>query len=279
MLCNLYTVHVLTMSYHCTLLLCEVISYKFAVFVSIDDYYFEKATIPQPRVTNSDISSKKFYYGEQPRAMQNTPAFLKPSHQMNGHVHEPAARSVNTFNMHQQPVDPVDPTRGYYNQKTGAADNSFNHVPWPQSQYVPPQPSVSNKHHSRNWQTSQTQTNSYACNSNYSKQLSRSVQQKGLSAKDGLPDCKIPVDSPILWKLSQEVMEWKFLGRYLDLEEEIIEEIDYNTRPNKTRDKALKVLTEWVNSATPTWVALGQALLDAEYIMLYERLLELISCY
>ena len=264
------------MWYHCTLLLCEVASNKFAVLVSTDDHYFEKPTIPQPRVKNSDTSSKNYYHGEQPitRAMQNTQAFLKPSHQHNGHVHEPTATSLNTVNLQQQPVDP---TRIYYNQKTGAAGNPFNHVPRP-LQYVPPQPFVPNNHHS-NRQPSHMQANSYAYNSNPIKQPSRSVQQKGFSAKNGLPDCKIPADSPILWKLSQEVMEWKFLGRYLDLEEEIIEEIDYNTRPNKTRDKALKVLTEWVNSATPTWVALGQALLDAEYIMLYERLLELISGY
>ena len=75
-----------------------------------------------------------------------------------------------------------------------------------------------------------------------------------------LPKHKIPVNSPILWELSQEIMEWKFLGRNLNLEEEIIDEIDYNTRPNKTRDKALKVLTEWVNSSAPQhgkyWVKL-----------------------
>ena len=90
---------------------------------------------------------------------------------------------------------------------------------------------------------------------------------------------KIPANSPILWELSQEVREWKFLGRYLDLEEETIDEIDYNTIPNRTRDKALKVLTEWVNSSTPTWERLGEALLDAEYILLYEKLLELIEKY
>ena len=203
--------------------------------------------------------------------MQNTQTYLKPSHQQNGYLYEPASRSVNTINMQQQPVDS---SKMYYNQKMGATANSFNHVP--PSQYVSPQPSVPNN---RNWQPSQMQTSSYAYNSNHSKQPSVSAHQKRLSAKNGLPDCKIPVNSPILWKLSQEVMEWKFLGRYLDLEEDIIDEIDYNTRPNKTRDKALKVLTEWVNSTTPTWVALGQALLDAEYIMLYETLLELISGY
>ena len=94
-----------------------------------------------------------------------------------------------------------------------------------------------------------------------------------------LPKHKIPANSPILWELSLEVREWKFLGRYLDLEEEIIDEIDYNTRPNKTRDKALKVLTEWVNSSSPTWEMLGKALLEAEYVLLYERLLEIFDKY
>ena len=65
-----------------------------------------------------------------------------------------------------------------------------------------------------------------------------------------------------MWQLSLEVREWKFLSRCLDLEEEIVDGIDYNTRPNKTRDKALKVFTElWVNSSTPTWETLEKALL------------------
>ena len=51
---------ILAMWYHCTLLLCEVASYKFAVLVSTDDHYFEKSTIPQPRVKNSDTSSKNY---------------------------------------------------------------------------------------------------------------------------------------------------------------------------------------------------------------------------
>ena len=95
-----------------------------------------------------------------------------------------------------------------------------------------------------------------------------------------LPGHKIPVDSPILWQLSQDIREWKFLGRFLDLEEDVIEEIDQYTRPNKTRDKSLKVLTEWVNgSSDATWKALGEALLEAENKMLYEKLQELIKSY
>ena len=94
-----------------------------------------------------------------------------------------------------------------------------------------------------------------------------------------LPNCKIPANSPILWELSQDIREWKCLGKYLDLEEEIIEEIDYNTRPNRTRDKALKALTEWVNSLSPTWKTLGVALLDAKWTLLYRKLLKLLDKY
>ena len=104
-------------------------------------------------------------------------------------------------------------------------------------------------------------------------------QQPLVKITNTLPRYKIPPYSPVLWELSQEVREWKFLGRYLDLEEDIIEEIDYNTRPNKTRDKALKVLTEWVNISTPTWEILGKALLEFKCISLYEKLLELIEKY
>ena len=97
---------------------------------------------------------------------------------------------------------------------------------------------------------------------------------------DDLPSHKIPVDSPILWQLSQDVREWKFLARFLDLDEEVIEEIDQYTRPNKTRDKSLKMLTEWVNtSSEATWKALGEAIQDAENTLLYEKLVELIKSY
>ena len=97
---------------------------------------------------------------------------------------------------------------------------------------------------------------------------------------DDLPSNKIPVDSPILWQLSQDVREWKFLARFLDLEEEVIEEIDQYTRPNKTRDKSLKMLTEWVNtSSDATWKALGEAIQDSENTLLNEKLVELIKSY
>ncbi|XP_065892154.1 uncharacterized protein [Dysidea avara] len=116
---------------------------------------------------------------------------------------------------------------------------------------------------------------------NYS--TSSSVRN-GLESKqtkiDSLLDYKIPPNSPILWELSLEVREWKFLARYLDLEENIIEEIDQYTVPNKMRDKALRVFKEWINSAPyPTWRALGDALFEAEYALLYEKLLELVRAH
>ena len=98
-------------------------------------------------------------------------------------------------------------------------------------------------------------------------------------ADGDLPSHKIPADSPILWQLSQDVREWKFLAQFLDLEEEI-EEIDQYTRPNKTRDKSLKMLIEWVNtSSDPTWKALGEAIQDAENTLLYEKLVEFVKSY
>ena len=97
---------------------------------------------------------------------------------------------------------------------------------------------------------------------------------------DDLPSHKIPADSHILWQLSQDVREWKFLARFLDLDEEVIEEIDQYTRPNKTRDKSLKMLTEWVNtSSEATWRALGDAIQDEENTLLYEKLVELVKSY
>jgi len=97
---------------------------------------------------------------------------------------------------------------------------------------------------------------------------------------NALSNHTIPHTSPILWELSLEVREWKFLARNLDLEERVIEEIDQYTIPNKMRDKSLKVFTEWVNSASrPSWRTLGEALLEAEYVMLYEKLLELVKSH
>ena len=93
-------------------------------------------------------------------------------------------------------------------------------------------------------------------------------------ADDDLPSHKIPVDSPILWQLSQDVREWKFLAQFLDLEEEVIEEIDQYIQPNKTRDKLLKKLTEWVKTLSD---ATRKAL--REVTLLYEKLVELIKSY
>jgi len=49
---------------------------------------------------------------------------------------------------------------------------------------------------------------------NYSNKMS----SERLNRADGLVDHNIPVNSPIIWELSQEVREWKFLARNLDLE-------------------------------------------------------------
>jgi len=93
-----------------------------------------------------------------------------------------------------------------------------------------------------------------------------------------LPPNKIPLDSHILWDLSQNIKEWKFLGRFLDVDENSLEEIDQYTIPNKMRDKALKVLKEWVSSApNPTWQELGAALMESENVLLYEKLCELLK--
>ena len=71
------------------------------------------------------------------------------------------------------------------------------------------------------------------------KQMVNMLKKKPAPVKtmNSLSKHKIPANSPILWELSQDVREWRFLGRYLDLEEETIDEIDYNTIPNRTRDR------------------------------------------
>ena len=117
-------------------------------------------------------------------------------------------------------------------------------------------------------------------NSTHYLTAQRNIPIQPKAPADDLPGHKIPVDSPILWQLSQDVREWKFLARFLDLDEEVIEEIDQYTRPNKTRDKSLKMLIEWVNtSSEATWRALGEAIQDAENTLLYEKLVELIKSY
>ena len=233
--------------------------------------HFVKPKMPQPRIENSHSSSRS-HYDQQSRMMQN--GQVSPM-QQSGHLQMPVAGSVKSPLQHN--YYDQDPLSKNHSLANGFAENSTKYTPIPQ--YVPPQPSTPvNGHHGRYWQSFQMQTTNSTINGHHSKPLSRPVQQK-VSGNSSLPNSKIPHNSPILWKLSQEVREWKFLGRYLDLEEETIDEIDYNTIPNRTRDKALKVLTEWVNISTPTWKALGEALLDAEYVLLYEKLLELISGY
>ena len=151
--------------------------------------------------------------------------------------------------------------------------------PFAQAQY--PQYSV-HSHSPSQYSNSNEISQPFIVHNNPSQHLATSTNNPVASktTNHDLPSHKIPVDSPILWQLSQEVREWKFLGRFLDLDEDIIEEIDHYTRPNKTRDKSLKVLTEWVNSSSePTWQALGEALQDAGNTLLYEKLVELIKSH
>ena len=163
--------------------------------------------------------------------------------------------------------------------------------------YTPSLAPALHQTHPHFWQTQghaqypgQSHSSGYYANNEFSQpapmhNTSHSAASKNVSVstktpKRDLPSYKIPVDSPILWQLSREVREWKFLGRFLDLDEDVIEEIDQYTRPNKTRDKSLKVLKEWVNSSPePTWKALGEIFLEAENALLYEKLLELIKSY
>ena len=208
----------------------------------------------QPGIENSLKN-----YGQQLQTIQKSSSPSQFSYQYNGHI------------------QPKEQQRLHHQYQTGRHPNDSVEAPRPQ--YVPHQPSFPiDDHCGKNFHSSHMQENNYVYNHTKSHYQARPIQNK-VSVNGNLPDSKIPANSPILLKLSQEVKEWKFLGRYLDLEEETIDEIDYNTVPNKTREKALKVFTEWVNSSTPTWALLGEALLDANYIMLYEKLLELISGY
>ena len=62
-----------------------------------------------------------------------------------------------------------------------------------------------------------------------------------------------------------EFRKWEFPPRIFDLGEEVTEEIDQYAKPNKTRDKSLKMLIEWVNtSSDATWKALREAIKDTE---------------
>ena len=191
---------------------------------------------------------------------------LSQNYYPNAHSQEIAHSSLNTI------------TPEIYNPPIMSAVHQPQPQQFVQAQY--PQYSVhshSNSHYSNN------EFSQPFIVHNSASQHSATFTSNPVSSKNtnrDLPSHKIPTDSPILWQLSQEVREWKFLGRFLDLDEDIIEEIDHYTRPNKTRDKSLKVLTEWVNSSSePTWQALGEALLDAENTLLYEKLVELIKSH
>ena len=198
---------------------------------------------------------------------QMPPPMRHNHHQQNNHLQQSTIPQGQLYHNHEQLQSTI--THGQH----------YNHY----QQTVPTQQPV--MHHPPRQHTTQRNYNPWVGPTMYKPQFEVpqanghciKKQEPLVKSNNTLPRYKIPVNSPILWELSLEVREWKFLGRYLDLEEEIIDEIDYNTRPNKTRDKALKVLTEWVNISTPTWETLGKALLDFECISLYEKLLELIE--
>jgi len=234
-----------------------------------DDSHFETPIIISPQGNdNSYLLGNR--NEQQSRMTLNTSAPTKQSYQQNGRCY---GQSKEPFSVHYSQA----PTGNNHNLINGSVGISSRYAP--PSQYVAPQPSMPPYgQHIKKWLPSQMQLCNHVYNGNLFKAPRPAVQNK-ISASKSLPSSKIPNNSPILWELSQEVREWKFLGRYLDLDEETIDEIDYNTVPNRTRDKSLKVLTEWVNSSTPTWEGLGEALLDAEYVMLYEKLLELIKKY
>ena len=66
------------------------------------------------------------------------------------------------------------------------------------------------------------------------------------------------------------VSKWDFVAQFLHIEEEVIEEVFQYTRPNKTRNKSLKMLIEWVNtSSDATWKALREAIKDTENTQSY----------
>ncbi|XP_065895457.1 uncharacterized protein [Dysidea avara] len=154
-------------------------------------------------------------------------------------------------------------------QQHPSQTQSYYSAPYSRNDYVTKNEGKSSYHHSSSYTQDPRAIN-------YSNKMS----SERLNIAPSLSDHNVPANSPIIWELSQEVKEWKFLARNLDLEERVIEEIDQYTIPNKMRDKSLRVFTEWVNSALrPTWKALGEALREAEYILLYEKLLELVKSH
>ena len=196
--------------------------------------------------TSPQNYSQPFHHQNHPQQQRMSPNYTSSQH--TGHSGHHTRHSTNEL-MQQYP------------------SQTHSGIPYSRNDHVTPNEVKSPYHHPFN----------YAQNPraiDYSNKMS----SKWLNITDGLSDHNVPANSPILWELSQEVKEWKFVARNLDLEERVIEEIDQYTIPNKMRDKSLRVFTEWVNSVSrPTWKALGEALLEAEYILLYEKLLELVK--
>ena len=185
----------------------------------------------------------------------------------------------------QPPELPVANPSIYYAPRKSEPQHNFHyypqHNPHYHPQYYPQYYSTGDFGYYSNmgYQPTFPQQQPYNAQSGQQRVAAHVVPTKPIHSDD-LPNCKVPVDSPILWKLSQDIREWKFLARFLDLAEEVIEEIDQYTRPNKTRDKSLKMLTEWVNTSTEaTWKALGEAIQDSENTLLYEKLQELLTQY
>ena len=195
--------------------------------------------------TNLQNSPKIFYHQHHPPQQSVSPNYTS-SHQT-GHYGNHTRHSTNEM-MQQYP----------------SQTHPYSSVPYSRNGYV-----TTNESYHRPYSYTQ---DPHAIDS------SNKMSSAQLNIAPSLSDHNVPANSPIIWELSQEVKEWKFLARNLDLEERVIEEIDQYTIPNKMRDKSLRVFTEWVNSVSrPTWKALGEALLEAEYILLYEKLLELVK--
>ena len=246
----------------------------------------------QENIINSQYSEPKMShetpYQPQYNHQQNTQSYLQqpmisqPHYSQNSHLQQSTRPQMHYKNQNiplQQSAMRYPPTRSEMyppaHSEMYPPARSEMYAPTHSEMYAPTRSEMYYTTHTpRPMAVSATHKPQLPSNSEYIKR-----QPPVKNVKNILPKSKIPADSPILWELSQDVREWKFLGRYLDLEEEIIDEIDYNTIPNKTREKALKVLTEWVNSSTPTWETLGEALMDGGYILLFEKLLELVEKY
>ena len=87
-----------------------------------------------------------------------------------------------------------------------------------------------------------------------------------------LPNSTIPKGSQVILLFSHQIREWKEIGRYLGLEEEVIDEVSHDS--TKTREKAYQMLTKWIeiDGHNATWSTLGDGLLVAGQVHLYETL-------